>query len=178
MTRYPQLEEPLPPGHITLKDYAPQTGRALGTIETHWRPKPGFPEPVGELPSRGRHGGGRGRLVYLTHQLDAFFAANQPAGGRDHRPMRPPSLGQEARVTAGWFATNVAGVARKTVTQYRDQPTFPRADDDGTYRLGDPAGVINRNAKGQVKHSDRCPACARRFADTVADGVNPQQALF
>ena len=54
MTRYPQLEEPLPPGHITLKDYAPQTGRALGTIETHWRPKPGFPEPVGELPSRGR----------------------------------------------------------------------------------------------------------------------------
>ena len=137
MTRYPQLEEPLPPGHITLKDYAPQAGRALGTIETHWRPKPGFPEPVGELPSRGRHGGGRGRLVYLTHQIDAFFAANQPAGGRDHRPMRPPSLGQEARVTAGWFATNVAGVARKTVTQYRDQPTFPRADDDGKYRLGD-----------------------------------------
>ena len=141
MTRYPRLEEPLPPGHVTLKDYAPVVGRAPGTIETHWRPRQGFPEPVGELPGRGRHGGGPGPRVYLRDQLDAFFAANQPGGGRDHRPMRETSLPPDTRVTLSWFAKNIAGVANKTVTQYRDpdfgSPTFPRAGDDDRYRLGD-----------------------------------------
>jgi hypothetical protein len=44
--------------------------------------------------------------------------------------------------------------------------------------VGDLAGAVKRNSKGTVTHSDHCPACDRRFADTIADHANPQQALF
>lgn len=43
---------------------------------------------------------------------------------------------------------------------------------------GDLAGAVKRNSKGEATHSDDCPACGRRFADTIADQANPQQALF
>ncbi len=44
--------------------------------------------------------------------------------------------------------------------------------------LGDPAGVIKRDPKGKVKHSDACPGCGRKFADTIALRADPQQRLF
>jgi len=44
--------------------------------------------------------------------------------------------------------------------------------------VGERAGTVKRTSKGKVKQSDCCPACDRRFADTIADRANPQQALF
>jgi hypothetical protein len=44
--------------------------------------------------------------------------------------------------------------------------------------VGDRAGAVKRNSKGKVKQSGCCPACGRRFADTIAGRANPQQALF
>ena len=44
--------------------------------------------------------------------------------------------------------------------------------------VGDWAGAVKRNSKGKATHSDRCPTCGRRFADTIADRANPQQPLF
>jgi hypothetical protein len=44
--------------------------------------------------------------------------------------------------------------------------------------VGDRAGAVKRNSKGKATHSDCCPACGRRFADTIDDRANPQQALF
>lgn len=44
--------------------------------------------------------------------------------------------------------------------------------------LGDDTGYIEYQSKNQVKHSDVCTGCSRMFASTIADRVNPQQALF
>lgn len=43
---------------------------------------------------------------------------------------------------------------------------------------GDRVGQIQRNAKGKVKHSDRCPGCGETFADVLAEQLNPQHRLF
>jgi hypothetical protein len=53
---------------------------------------------------------------------------------------------------------------------------FFRAEDDGM--LGDFIDTIRRDAKGRVKQSGACLDCGRRFADTIAQQTNPQQALF
>lgn len=45
--------------------------------------------------------------------------------------------------------------------------------------MGGIVGCVKLDPKRQkVKHSDACPDCKRRFADTVADQLNPQKALF
>jgi len=44
--------------------------------------------------------------------------------------------------------------------------------------FGDPAGTIRRNPKGQVRHSDACPACGEKFAGTIARQTVPEGALF
>jgi len=48
--------------------------------------------------------------------------------------------------------------------------------------LGEPAGEIRRNAKGQVTHSDPCPACGMPFAAVTASRTRrkarPQLTLF
>ncbi len=44
--------------------------------------------------------------------------------------------------------------------------------------LGDQVGMIRRNRKGEVKHSDECPACGEKFADTVVRRTVPEGALF
>jgi hypothetical protein len=107
--------------------------------------------------------------VYLRDQLDAFFAGNQPGGGRDHRPMRETPLSDDARVTLSWFAKNVADVANKTVTQHRDKPTFPRAGEDGKYRLGDlMAWWPTRPGRGNWT-----PRAGRRGAQAQQAGPGP-----
>lgn len=70
--RYPVIHGPLPPHLVTLDAYGPSIGRSKAYIQGHWRPLEGFPQPVNEMPSRGRHGGGRGELVYPRAALDAF----------------------------------------------------------------------------------------------------------
>ena len=62
--------------------------------------------------------------------MEVFLAAPVPLAGLG------ADVDLESRVTLGWFADNVAGVARKTVTQCRHHPTFP-AGAAGRYRLGD-----------------------------------------
>jgi hypothetical protein len=70
--KYLALQPPLAPGLVTLGDYAESIGRTKAYLQVHWKPADGFPEPTGELPPRGRHGGGRGELVYSRAALDAF----------------------------------------------------------------------------------------------------------
>jgi len=48
----------------------------------------------------------------------------------------------------------------------------------GGHLPGDRAGCIRRGSKNRVKHSDACRGCGCKFADTIADQLNPQQALF
>jgi hypothetical protein len=54
---------------------------------------------------------------------------------------------------------------------------FYELAEDG--RPGDPAGDVELDAAGRkVRNSGSCPACRRRYADTITDRLNPQQALF
>jgi len=52
--------------------------------------------------------------------------------------VEPPVLriDSDDRITLGRFASLI-GKARNTVAQYRDQPGFPSADEEGSYRAGD-----------------------------------------
>jgi hypothetical protein len=129
MSQYPLIAEPLPPGLVTLSQWAATVGRSPGTIRSRWARQPGFPAPVGRTPGRGRHGGGLGELVYQAVALEAF----QP----QPRPLDDARISSTQRVTLGWFADHAAKVARKTVTQYRGAPGFPVPGPDGRYRYGD-----------------------------------------
>ena len=78
---------------VTIGDYAQEIGRTEGYLHSFWLPRPGFPEPVGELAGRGRNGGGRRRKVYLKTALAEF--RGQPAGpgrtqGRQDRDQPRP----------------------------------------------------------------------------------------
>jgi hypothetical protein len=95
---------------------------------------PDWPDPVGQLPPRGRNGGGRGELVYAVAELDAW---------RDRHPELWPerraapvdiSLDPDTLVTLGRFA-ELAGVDRKTVTQYRGKAGWPDPVHAEVYRL-------------------------------------------
>lgn len=128
MRRYPVIARPLPPGLVTLSEWAAQMNRSPGTIRSRWSKKERFPEPRGRTPGRGRHGGGLGELVYSAADLQEWLPEPESLSG-------PASPNQ--RVTLGWFADQAAHVARKTVTQYRNKPGFPAAGPDGRYRYGD-----------------------------------------
>ncbi len=142
----------LPAGLVTLQDWAERIGRSPRTVINHWRPRPGFPAPVGRLP-RPVHGG-RGRLLYEERALDAWREA-QPDLWLPHRvELAREAFDPEARVTLGWFATHVARVARKTVTQYRDTVGFPTRGVDGKYRAADLARFWSARPgkRGASKH--------------------------
>jgi hypothetical protein len=151
MTRdpYPLLERPLPRGLATLAEYAQRVGRSKDYIRTYWRPRPGFPDPVGKLAAQGRNGGGRGELVWKIAALDAFRASQHDLWGRRTTQLLVTSRNMDERMTLGYFADNVAEVHRKTITQYRGQSGFPAAGDDGKYRLGDLVDWWNHGRPGK-----------------------------
>src|SRR5260370_10246840 len=132
MARYRTIDEPLPPGLVTLSQWAARVGRSPGTVRSRWSQRPGFPQPCGRLPGRGRHGGGLGELVYRSADLGAWVPRSSV--------LDCSGVSPDLRITLGWFADRAAKVARKTVTQYRDAPGFPAAGADGRYRYADLAG--------------------------------------
>jgi len=111
--------------------------------------------------------------LYLAGQCGLCPGWPSPDNLAEHLLARKQEEWERFGIAPWWCD---CGAIYKPLTEFGATTYYATTDPDGL--LGDPAGVIKRNAKGQVKHSDRCPACARRFADTVADRVNPQQALF
>lgn len=105
-------------------------------MRQNWRRRPGFPDPVSELPARGRHGGGRGELLFDQAALDAWLVGQPDL----HPPVRidPAALRIDSgeRITLGRFAALI-GKDRKTITQHRGRPGFPQPDPDGAYRAGE-----------------------------------------
>ncbi len=85
----PVLEEPLPDGVITLRQWAQRIDRAPSTIETRWRQRPYFPTPIGQLHSQSRRGGHIGQWLYAETQLDAWrmTQANLQLGKRRSIPQ-------------------------------------------------------------------------------------------
>ena len=145
---YPLLEEPLPPGLVTIDGYAATIGRTPGYLLTEWLPRPGFPEPVGELPGRGRNGGGRRPKVYREAALAAFRASQPDLQGQGGRKMTVTGVGPDERVTLGFFADHAeweggGRPSRRTVTQYQGRPGFPGAGPDRRYRSGDLIAFFN-----------------------------------
>jgi hypothetical protein len=123
----------LPAGMTTLRRWAARHGRAYDYVRQFWRTREGFPAPAGELPPRGRNGGGPGERYYSEAALDQWLDAQAD--------LQPPvrieiRIDPEDRITVGRFAA-LLGKARNTVAQYRDHPGFPRPDEQGTYRAGD-----------------------------------------
>lgn len=133
-------EEPddaaIPAGLTTLRKWAARQGRTHDYVRLFWRKREGFPDPAGELPARGRHGGGLGEQLFDETALDAWLAAQPELGPPERIELSALGTGADERITLGRFASLI-GKARKTVTQHRDRPGFPDAGADGTYRLGD-----------------------------------------
>jgi len=151
MARYPVIATPLPPGMVTLSQWAARVGRSPGTVRSRWSRRPGFPSPVGRAPGRGRHGGGRGELVYRAADLDECLP--RP------RSLDDAGISPGQQVTLGWFADHAAKVARKTITQYRDTPGFPVPAVDGRYRYGDLAAWWrSRPGRGARRSAPTTPA--------------------
>ena len=125
----------LPPGTTTLRDWAAQNGRTYDYLR-RWRRRDGFPPPVGELPARGRHGGGRGELLFDEKALDAWLVRQVDLEPPERFDFAMLGFAPDDRITLGRFATLI-GRARNTVTQHRERPGFPRADADGSYKAGD-----------------------------------------
>jgi hypothetical protein len=124
------------PGLTTLRRWASKHGRTPDYVRIFWRARPGFPDPAGTLPARGRHGGGQGELLFDEKRLDTWLAAQpdlQPPERIDPTTLR---AAPDERVTLGGFAA-VIGKDRKTVTQHRDRPGFPAPGPDRKYSLAD-----------------------------------------
>jgi hypothetical protein len=136
MHRYRLLERPLPPGLTTLRDYSRRLGYSPDYIRLYWKKRDGFPEPAGELPSRGRHGGGRGELVYAEKALDAFRAAHADLWGR--RPLQRVVTDRDLdeRLTPAEFA-RLAGASDEMMARHQEMEGFPETGADGKCRLGD-----------------------------------------
>jgi hypothetical protein len=125
----PLLEEPLEPGLTTLDGYAGRHQVSVSYIQSYWAPRPRFPNPVGQLPGRGRHGGGRTRKVFCEQALDDFRAGEPDLQPRTVARL-VTDLAPDAEVTLGYFADHSewesgGRPARKTITQYRRAPGFP-----------------------------------------------------
>jgi hypothetical protein len=125
----------LPPGTTTLRRWGARHGRTYDCLR-RWRQREGFPTPVGELPSRGRHGGGRGELLFDEHALDEWLVGQADLEPPERFDLAALGLAPDDRITLGRFATLI-GLARASVTQHRDRVCFPRGNSDGTYRAGD-----------------------------------------
>jgi hypothetical protein len=140
MRRYRLLEQPLPPGQTTLRDYAESLGYSPRYVRDTWGQRDGFPEPVGELPSQGREGrgsGGLGELVYEEKALDAFRARHADLWGRRRMQRVVTSRDLDERITPGQFARQLAGVGAQVIARYEELEGFPETAADGTARLGD-----------------------------------------
>lgn len=137
MRRYRLLERPLAPGQTTLRDYGLRIGYSADYIRLFWGRRDGFPAPVGELHPQGRHGGGRGELVFEVKALDAFRATQLDLWGR--RPLRRvvTSRDLDERITPGEFASQLAGVSGEEMARYQELESFPRIGGDGMCPLGD-----------------------------------------
>ena len=101
----------------TLRRWAARHGRSHERVR-HWSAAPDFPGHAGELPTRGRHGGGIGERYFDEAALDAWLAG-QPELAPPQR-IDPSAAGIDPgeRVTLGRFA-GLIGKARGTVTQHR-----------------------------------------------------------
>jgi len=119
----------------TLRIWGPGQGRSADYVRQNWRNRDDFPQPSGILPARGRHGGGRGELLFDQAELDAWLTA-QPDLAAPERIDPGTVQNPDDRITLGRFAALI-GKDRKTVTQHRDRPGFPEADANSTYRTGD-----------------------------------------
>ena len=117
----------------TLRRWGPRQGRSAAYVRQNWRRRPGFPDPVGELPARGRHGGGRGELLFNEAALDAWLAAQSDLASPERIDPAVLRIAPTERITLGRFAALI-GKDRKTVTQHRSRPGFPEPDPDGLYR--------------------------------------------
>jgi hypothetical protein len=126
----------VPAGLITLRGWAPRHGRTYDYVRQFWRRRPGFPEPAGELPARGRHGGGRRELLFEEAILDAWLAAQSDLAPPERIDPDAFGVAAEERITLNRFATLI-GKAAKTITQHRGRPGFPDTGTDGRYRAGD-----------------------------------------
>jgi hypothetical protein len=125
-----------------LRRWASGHGRTHHYVRQFWRCRPGFPDPVSELPPNGHHGGGRGEHLYDEAALDAWLAAQPDLAAPDRVDPGAFQIAPDERITLGRFAALI-GKDRKTVTQHRDRPGFPEPDPDGTYRTGDLLGYWN-----------------------------------
>jgi hypothetical protein len=73
------------------------------------------------------------------------------------------------------------GAVYKTLTGWMNAEGFYATTDDGMF--GDLVGIVKRDSKGRVKHSDTCPGCGQPFAETIAprsdaQRSDPQMRLF
>jgi hypothetical protein len=160
----------VPPGLITLRQWAASHGRTYDYVRQFWRKRDGFPDPVGELPSRGRHGGGRGELLFSETALEDWFAAQPdllPPGRID--PSNLP-VDADERITLGRFASHI-GKARGTVTQHRGRPGFPEADANGRYRAGDLLDYWNTRTGRRRPSDEPRLAVSCQFEGTLCGAV-------
>ncbi len=146
----PLLEEPLPPGMVTIETYADQIGRTPRYLLHYWLTRDGFPDPVGELPGRARRGGGRRRKVYDEAALADFRAGQPDLWGQPAQALAMPGHSRDERMTLGYFADHVTPRRdRRTVTQYREKPGFPQPDNDDRYELGALLDYFNTGRRGK-----------------------------
>lgn len=128
--------EGIPAGLTTLRMWATSHGRTYDHVRNFWRKRQGFPDPVCELPSRGRHGGGTGEQLWEESALDGWLAAQPDLHPPERIALSALDIGADDRISLGRFA-DLVGKARKTVTQHRDRPGFPKPGADGRYCAGD-----------------------------------------
>ena len=118
------LREPLPDDLVTIYTWAAEINRSPGAIAGHWRRLPGWPQPVGRLQSRGRHGGGLGTPVYRRDELQVFRESHPQLWPERRRRLVTLSGSDHGDlVTLSRFAA-IAGVTRRTVAQYRDGAAY------------------------------------------------------
>jgi hypothetical protein len=126
----------IPAGLTTLRRWAATHGRTYDHVRHFWRKRPDFPDSVGELSSRGRHGGGIGEQLWEESALDGWLAAQPDLVPPERIEASALGISPDERLSLGRFA-DLIGKARKTVTQHRDRPGFPEPGPDGRYRAGD-----------------------------------------
>ncbi|MFC0557404.1 hypothetical protein ACFFHJ_41595 [Planotetraspora thailandica] len=133
-------------GPVTLAEWAETVGRTEDSVRNHWRPLPGFPQPVGRRPSASP---GPGVAIYARAELDAWRAQwevsrDKPAPERLAVPGDPDEY-----LTLGAIARRL-GVDGRTVTQYRSLIDQAAASEQHgqrrRYRLADVIEVLNTRA--------------------------------
>jgi hypothetical protein len=136
-----RLGSELPAGMTTLRMWAARSGRTHDYVR-HWRNRPGFPQQAGELPSRGRHGGGNREPYFDEAALDGWFAAQPDLAPPERIDSSTAKIDPGERITLGRFA-GLIGKARGTVTQHRSRPGFPEPGPDGLYLAEELLGYWN-----------------------------------